>query len=149
MPVVQARFTRSRRSAVLLIFGVLFVLIGLSYMGLQSQITASPVAAQSYSAHLRLMPLNAWAWIFITCGAVAVAAGVTMRHTAGYVALMAICSWWGLEFIASWLATGYTRAIIGALTWAGLAGALAVIVGWRDPYPLITGPVPGLNRGPD
>jgi hypothetical protein len=126
---------RSRRSAILLLFGTVFVLVGFSYLGLEDQITASPVAAQSYAAHLELMPLDVWAALFIGCGVVAVVAALARRHTLGFTALMGISSWWGAEFIASWITTGYDRAVLGALLWLLLVGVLGVVVGWRDPAP--------------
>lgn len=126
---------RSRRSAILFLFGTVFILVGASYIGLEDQITASPVAAQSYAAHLALMPLDVWAWLFIGCGAVGVAAALARHHTLGFTALMGISSWWGAEFIASWITTGYDRAVLGALLWLLLVGVLGVVVGWRDPPP--------------
>lgn len=127
------RATRSRRSLVLLVFGVLFVFIGLSYLGVEDQITSSPIAAQSYRAHLALMPLDAWAWLFIGCGTTGIVGGLTMNHALGYCALMVISTWWGAEFVGSWLVTGYDRAVLGALTWMGLTAALLIVVGWPDP----------------
>lgn len=132
---------RSRRAVVLLLFGTVFVIIGCSYIGLQREITASPIAAQSYAAHLKLMPLDAWGWLFIACGAAGIGGGLTGYHTAGFTALMLISSWWGAEFLASWASTGYNRAVLGALTWLLVVGVLAVIVGWRDPpRPLLYDP---------
>lgn len=127
--------TSSRRSAVLLLFGFVFVIVGLTYLGQSSEITRSQASSASYRAHLQLMPLDAWACLFIGAGGLSFVAGLTAHHTLGFTVLMAMCSWWGLEFIASWLSTGYVRAVLGALVWLLLAGILAVIVGWRDPPP--------------
>lgn len=124
---------RSRRSALLLLFGAVFVLLGFQYLGQAAQITATPQARLSYQAHLQLMPLDVWAWVFIGCGAGAIVAGVCRWHTLGFTLLMGISSWWGLEFAASWLSNGYGRAVIGALQWALIVGVLAICVGWRDP----------------
>ncbi len=124
---------RSRRALVLLVFGVMFILIGGSYLGVEDEITASPVAAQSYKTHLALMPLDAWAWAFIGTGTAAVVGGLTRRQPLGYSALMVMATAWGLEFVGSWIVTGYDRAVIGALLWLGLAAALLIIVGWPDP----------------
>lgn len=127
------RAVRSRRSLVLLVFGTLFVLIGVSYLGQAEEITRSPAATLSYRAHLALMPLDVWAWVFIGCGAAGLVGGLTMRHPLGYTALMVISTWWGAEFIGSWIVTGYGRAILGALVWIALTAALLIIVGWPDP----------------
>lgn len=127
------RFTGSRRAALLLIFGVMFILIGLTYLGQAEEITAARVSSQAYRAHLALMPLDVWAWLFIICGVTATISGIRGHDTLGFCALMAIASWWGLEFLASWVVTGYDRAILGALLYLGLTSALLVIVGWPDP----------------
>jgi hypothetical protein len=127
------RAVRSRRSLVLLVFGILFVLIGFSYLGQAAEITASPAAQLSYKAHLWLMPLDVWSWLFIGAGAAGVVGGLTMRHPLGFTALMVMATWWGLEFIGSWIVTGYDRAVIGALVWIALTAALLIIVGWPDP----------------
>lgn len=125
--------TRSRRSLVLLVFGTLFVLIGFSYLGQAAEITRSPAAALSYRAHLALMPLDVWAWLFIGCGTAGIIGGLTMRHPLGFTALMVMSTWWGAEFIGSWIVTGYDRAVLGALVWIALSAALLIIVGWPDP----------------
>jgi hypothetical protein len=124
---------RSRRSLVLIVFGTLFVLIGISYLGQAAEITASPAAALSYRAHLALMPLDVWAWLFVVAGTAGLVGGLTYRHEIGYTALMVISTWWGAEFIGSWIVTGYARAVLGALVWIALSAALLIIVGWPDP----------------
>lgn len=127
------RAVRSRRSLVLLVFGTLFVLIGCTYLGQADEIIRSPAAALSYRAHLALMPLDVWAWLFIATGAAGILGGLTMRHPLGFTALMVVSTWWGAEFIGSWIVTGYARAVLGALVWIALTGALLIIVGWPDP----------------
>jgi len=127
------RAVRSRRSLVLLVFGVLYVLIGFTYLGQAAEITASPAAALSYRAHLQLMPLDVWAWLFLGAGAAGIVGGLTMRHPLGYGALMVMATWWGAEFIGSAIVTGYGRAILGALVWIALSAALLIIAGWPDP----------------
>lgn len=129
------RAWRSRRIRVVLLFGVLFVLIGFGYLGVQDQLAASPAAMRTYRAHLKLMSLDGWAWAFVACGAVALAAGVWCRDTLGFTVLMAVSSWWGFMFIASWLITGYDRAVISALVWLLIVGVLAIVAGWDDPLP--------------
>lgn len=125
---------RSRRALVLLTFGVLYVLIGTSYLGLEDQITASSIGAQTYRAQLALMPLDGWAWAFIGTGTAGIAGGLTGRQPLGFGALVLMAAGWGVEFIGSWVVTGYDRAVIGALLWVGLAAALCIIAGWPDPH---------------
>jgi hypothetical protein len=128
------RAARSRRSLVLLLFGVLYVLIGASYIGLEDQITSSPFGAQSYHAQLALMPLDGWSLAFIGTGVAGLLGGLTGRQPLGFGALVVMASAWGVEFIASWVTTGYDRAAIAALMWVGLAAALCIIAGWPDPH---------------
>lgn len=133
MPTGLRRAVRSRRSLVLLVFGILFVLIGFTYLGQAAEITRSPAAALSYRAHLALFDLDVWAWLFIATGAAGILGGLTMRHPLGFTALMVMATWWGAEFVGSWIVTGYGRAVLGALVWIALSAALLIIVGWPDP----------------
>lgn len=128
------RAVRSRRSLVLLVFGVLFVLIGFTYLGQADEIMASPAAALSYRAHLALMPLDVWAWLFVAAGAAGIVGGLTMRHPLGFTALMVMSTWWSSEFIGSAIVTGYGRAVIAALIWFVLTAGLLIMVGWPDPH---------------
>lgn len=127
------RAVRSRRSLVLLVFGTLFVLIGISYLDQADQLTSSPAAAQAYTAHLALFDLKVWALLFIGTGAAGIFGGLRMRHEVGYTALMVMATWWGAEFVGSAIVTGTGRPVLGALVWIGLSAALLIIVGWPDP----------------
>lgn len=123
----------SKRSLVLIMFGVTFFLIGWSYLGMAGEIERSPAASLAYRGHLNMMPLDWWGKLFMFCGAMAALGGLIHRHVIGFTALMAVSGWWGLEFVASWAINGYTRALIGALTWLLLVGLLLVISSWPDP----------------
>jgi hypothetical protein len=79
------------------------------------------------------MPLDVWAWLFVGAGTAGIAGGLTMRHPLGFTALMVISTWWGSEFVASWIVTGYGRAVIGTLIWMLVTAALLIVVGWPDP----------------
>ncbi len=133
------RFTpvalRSRRALVLVMFGAVFVLAGYAQVTTEPDVARNPIYARNYAAHLELFDLRVWGWLFITCGVTALAVALTRRHVIGFTALMGIASLWGSEFLATWVSTGYDRAVLGALTWGLLVGLLAVVVGWDDPAP--------------
>ncbi len=127
------RALRSRRALVLVMFGGVFVLAGYAQVTLEPDVTRNPIYSRNYAAHLELFDLRTWGWLFIGCGLVALVAALARRHVVGFTALMGIASLWASEFLATWLSTGYDRAVLGALTWGLLVGLLAVVVGWEDP----------------
>lgn len=132
-----ARLARRKRASVLLLLGAIFVLNGYVLYDTAGILARSPLAAQSYAAHLDVMPVKAWAWVFIVIGASSAAAGWSRRLPAwvGFAGLQALSAAWGLLFVASYFQTDYGRAWLGALQWANVAGVLAIIAGWDDPPP--------------
>lgn len=101
------------------------------------QVTRSPAALQSYSAHRDVMPLDTWGLVFIAVGAVSAIAGFMPRLPAwvGFAGLQMLSTFWGLLFVASWHQTDYTRALIGCTQWAMVTALLAIIADWEDPPP--------------
>lgn len=126
----------SRRSRVLILMGVVFVVTGISYLTLDYPIAL----AENYpplQAHMRLFGLTVWAWIFIASGATAILAGFIQRHTLGFVALMSLSSCWSLLYFVSWAMNGYWRAVTqGSALWLLVAALLAALADWPDPIRL-------------
>lgn len=135
MTTVRRRLARRKRASVLLLLGAIFALNGYVLWDTAPMLTRSPVAREAYAAHLDVMPVKAWAVLFIVIGVGSAAAGWFRRLPAwlGFAGLQALSAAWGLLFIASYFQTHYGRAWLGALQWAAVAGVLAIIVGWDDP----------------
>lgn len=122
----------SRRSLVLVLVGLLFILTGIGWLTL-----GYPVAiAQAYpplAAHMAVMGLYKWAAVFIGTGSFAVWCGAARKWTPGYVALMAVSSWWSLLYFVSFAMNGEWRAVTqGSVAWLLVTGFLATIAGWPD-----------------
>jgi hypothetical protein len=120
---------------VLLLLGGVFILTGWVQLDTAGVIKNYPAARRSYAAHLDVMPMQSWGWVFIVVGVAAGFGGVAGRVPAwlGFALLQALSLFWGLLFVASYYQTGYGRCWIGLLQWAMVAGLLAIIADWEDP----------------
>lgn len=132
---VLRRIGRRKRALVLLLLGCIFVVNGWVLYDTADLMEKSPIARQSYAAHLDVLPAKVWACLFVVVGATSAVAGFVGRLPAwiGFAGLQALASFWGLLFIASYFQTNYGRAWLGLLQWAMVAGVLAIIAGWEDP----------------
>lgn len=128
-----------RRGAFLILFGVLYALIGYSYL------TLSPVSEVAVRHALRLAlnvaPLTAWGWAWIAAGATAVACGTFCpgRKTVGFTAAVVLPALWSVVYVAAWLLGDIPRGWVSAAIYAALAAAVAVIAGMPEPRDLIGG----------
>lgn len=128
-------FGRRKRASVLLLLGVIFVINGYVLFDTADLVARSPIAAQSYAAHLDVMPMTAWGWVFGVVGAGSAISGLVNRFPAwvGFTGLYLLAGFWAGLFVASWASTGYGRAWLGALQWGAIVGVLAIIADWEDP----------------
>lgn len=129
------RIGRRKRALVLLLFGFIFAVNGWVQYDQADQVSKSPMARQSYAAHIDVMPLKVWAVVFIVVGATSAVAGFVRQLPAwlGFAGIQALSTFWGLLFAASYFQTHYGRAWIGLLNYATIAGVLAIIADWEDP----------------
>lgn len=122
----------SRRSLVLVLVGLLFILTGIGWFTLGYPV----LLAEAYpplAAHMAIMGLYKWAAVFIGSGAIAVWCGAARKWTLGYVVLMAVSSWWSLLYFVSFAMNGEWRAVTqGSIAWLLVTGFLATISGWPD-----------------
>lgn len=128
---------RRKRASVLLVVGFIFAVNGWVMTDTADAIRASPIALQSYSAHMDVMPLQAWGAVFIAVGSVSAVTGFVNRLPAwaGFAALQLLATFWGLLFVASYVQTDYTRALVGLTQWAMVTALLVIIADWEDPAP--------------
>lgn len=129
------QLARRKRASVLLVVGFIFAVNGWVMADTASTLKASPVAVQAYAAHDDVMPIEAWGWVFVIVGITAAVAGFVARLPAwlGFAGLQLLAMAWGLLFVASYIQTDYTRALIGLTQWALVAALLAITSGWEDP----------------
>lgn len=141
LAVPLQRLVRSRPHRTLAAFGIIYVLVGWIYLGTVSILRTSPTARMAYKAHLEVMPLAAWSWCFIVCGAAAAAVSLTTRWTwIGFGLLAFFSAWWGAEFFASWASTGYSRIGAQGAMWALLVLVLTDYARADEPPALQDGP---------
>lgn len=128
---------RRKRASVLLLLGVIFVINGWVMVDTADQLRRSPIAQQSYAAHLDVVGMTTWGWAFAVIGAASAISGLFTRLPAwvGFGGLQLLASLWGLLFIASYAQTHYGRAWLGALQWGAIVGILVIISDWDDPPP--------------
>lgn len=129
------QLARRKRASVLLVVGFIFAVNGWVMYDTAGVIKIAPTAMKSYAAHDDVMPLEAWGWVFIVVGVTSAIAGFVARLPAwiGFAGLQLLATFWGLLFVASYLQTDYTRALIGLTQWALVAALLAITSGWEDP----------------
>lgn len=132
---VLRRIGRRKRALVLLLLGAIFTVNGWVLYDTANLVAQSEIARRSYAAHLDVMPMRAWACLFIGVGITSAVAGFVSRLPAwvGFAGLQALGSFWGLLFVASYFQTDYGRAWLGAIQWAMVTGVLAIIADWEDP----------------
>ena len=133
-PTLRRRVARQKRATVLAFLGVIFFISGWVQHDTASVVAKSPIAQQSFHAHLRIAPLEAWSWWFMVMGAGAfVLAFIPKIRWAGFALLQMLSLFWGLLYIASYFETGYGRAWTGFLLWGAISGLLAIMADWDDP----------------
>lgn len=125
---------RSHRAWALMIFGSVYVLIGVQFLQVLDQVNAA--VAPAYKTHFQIADLRTWAWVFIFVGVVAILAALFYLQALGFSILMALSSFWGLLFVATWITVDRSRAGTQVLQWALITALLLLLSGWRDPAPI-------------
>lgn len=116
----------TRRSAFLVLFGIAFSVIGYSYI----RGPAAPNLQEQLHLALAVVPLWFFGAVWLVCGLVAIATGITRwQKPLGFAALTFIATMWGGCYFAGWLAgdapVGYRTAVV---FWV-IAGAVHIVAG--------------------
>ena len=120
-----------RRGALLLLIGVIYFLIGSSYVVLDIE----PRTLEPYSfadGLFGVLTIKVWGVIWAACGLLGGVAGLTHRFTwdrRGFVVLTGFSLLWGALCAMSALIDGHERGIIVALIWWAFAGVLMITSG--------------------
>jgi FtsH-binding integral membrane protein len=119
-----------RHSLVLLVLGIIYMLIGLSYAVQQPS---------SYTAHVTIaatliMPIRAWGWVWIGAGLLSVLSSrwPPASETWGYTALSFLAALWACFYFWGLLFLG-GGSIPGALAWSAIAFLWWAISGLHNP----------------
>lgn len=118
-----------RRGAILLSYGTVWSLFG--YGQLISPLPPQP----GLTLALQMMSLDAWGWLWITAGVIALVSAWLPQGVdwPGFLALPLIVLPWMLSYFVSWLQGDFPRGWVAAAVWAAIAVPVLVVAGWREP----------------
>lgn len=137
MMLIRTRWLKvSRRGALLTLFGIVFVLLGYSYLHIPAQF--KPQLNASLRFALSLAPIEVYAWFWIVCGALAMLGGIIHRFDAvGFGAAVFMPTVWSLANFVAQIQDGVPRAWVGGMVYALIAVVLGVVAGMADPLDVI------------
>ncbi|SFK72688.1 hypothetical protein [Streptomyces pini] len=119
-----------RRGAFLTLKGTIAALYGYSQL-------VAPLDAQSGpTLLLRWLPLDVWAWAWITAGVCALVCAwlPQPRDWPGFVAVWAVTAPWALGYLAAWWPLGdHPRGWAPALIFGAFGAVCLVAIGWDEP----------------
>lgn len=121
-----------RHSLVLLVLGIIYVLIGTTYIMAKS----SPERDRFLTGALHIMPLGGWGVAFIAVGSLSILSSrwPPASETWGYTALSGLSSLWGMFYLMGVIWYGAPPAgLSGALVWGGVAFLWWAISGLVNP----------------
>lgn len=130
--LIQTRHVRvSRRDAFLTLFGIVYALLGYSFLNVDAQF--KPILKAQLRFALDIAPIEFYGWAWIVCGTIAIVGGVIHRldgigFAAGvYMPLI----WSAANFGAAF--DGVPRAWVGGVIYASLGLSMWIISGVPDP----------------
>jgi hypothetical protein len=111
------------RGQLLLCFAGIDVLFGVGILAAGPQVRASP----TYAFPAQILPLHAWALIWLLVAVLLIAAAFVPRlDTTAFAAAIGIKAVWGLLMLGGWLAGDIPRGYVAMGIWVGLAGVVKV-----------------------
>lgn len=81
---------------------------------------------------LRVLPLPAWACVWLLVGAICLVSAFRFNDAAGFAAAMGLKTLWGSLFLIGWVVADVERGYLSAVIWLAFAGLLALVVPWPD-----------------
>jgi hypothetical protein len=125
------RFKRriGRRGTILACYGLVWILYG------YGQLISPQPDQRGLRLSLRLMPLDAWAWLWIAAGVLAVVCAWAPpgRDAAAFVGLVLIVVPWTASYLVTWLLGEYPRGWVAAAIWTVITVPVMVVAGWPEP----------------
>lgn len=138
MLINTRRVKVSRRAAFLALFGVVYVLIGYSYLNIPARY--KPLLHAQFRFALDLAPIEFYGWAWIACGGLAAVGGAWHRLDGlGFAAGVFMPYLWStVSFIAS-IQDGVPRAWVGGVVYLAFGTAMWIISGVPDPLDVARG----------
>lgn len=121
-----------RRGAFLALFGIVYLLIGYSYLGDRP----TPAVRAALRLAINVAPLWVYGLVWILGGATALIVGLIVpptRDAVGFIAMITLPTLWACVYFAAWLHNDAPRGWTSALLFALVAFAVAVVSGMPNP----------------
>lgn len=121
-----------RRGAFLILFGVVYLLLGFSY----ATTPVTPVMRTTLKLALNVAPLWVYGLMWLAAGTVAVISGAFLspvRDAAGFVCAVIAPTLWAAVYLAAWVDHDAPRMWVAAALYAAVAGAVSVVSGMANP----------------
>lgn len=118
-----------RRGAILLSYGVVWAIIG------YGQITSPAPDLRGLRLLLQMMPLDAWGWIWVVSGLVAIVSAWLPqgKDWPGFLALPLMVLPWMVSYLLAWIIGDFPRGWVATVVWGAIAAPVLVVAGWREP----------------
>lgn len=122
-------FRVGRRGAVLILFGVIFILLGVSLRA-----DVPPLVLEQLRVALSVAPLVFWSTVFITIGAVGCANAFYPpgKDNYGFIAMAGLSYLWSGFLVSTWIMDQPPRGLVSAFIYATFGSALTIISGWPE-----------------
>lgn len=122
-----------RRGGVLLFISTLDLIFAFSLIKLQN-----PVTVKVYGD---LVPLDAWAWVWIAAGVAAFSSAFVRFDAAGFTLSALILTFWGWLAVVGWINGTNPNGWVTASFFLVLDGLIIIPATWPEPRELISVPI--------
>lgn len=118
-----------RRGAILLCYGIVWSIIG------YGQITSPAPDLRGLRLLLQMMPLDAWGWLWVVSGLIAVVSAWLPqgKDWLGFLALPLMVLPWAVSYLLAWIIGDFPRGWVATVVWGAIAAPVLVVAGWREP----------------
>ena len=123
------RFYIRRRGAFLALIGVVWILIGYSYLSIDP--AQRPAVQHALRLAIDVAPLWIHGVVWVVSGVLAVIDGIrpSIQSMVGFTAAVIMPTVWALVYLSAWADGDLPRGWVNAAVYGALAGAIAIVAG--------------------